>query len=189
MGAGLTVSEMMSSNPQVWESDKSRLRMVHVDEPGIRTVQIAGSVPDEMAQAARINVENGAQIIDINMGCPAKKVNRKLAGSALLQYPEQVKSILTAVVNAVDVPVTLKIRTGWDPEHRNCVEIAQLAEDCGIQALTIHGRTRACFFRETRNTAVFGQLSRKFPFRLSRMVTLPTRLKPGLCSTIRELML
>jgi len=146
MGAGLTVSEMMSSNPQVWESDKSRLRMVHVDEPGIRTVQIAGSVPEEMADAARINVESGAQIIDINMGCPAKKVNRKLAGSALLQYPDQVKSILTAVVSAVDVPVTLKIRTGWSPDHRNCVEIAQLAEDCGIQALTIHGRTRACLF-------------------------------------------
>ncbi|NCH72654.1 tRNA dihydrouridine synthase DusB [Cronobacter dublinensis] len=147
MGAGLTVSEMMSSNPEVWASDKSRLRMVHVDEPGIRTVQIAGSVPEEMAEAARINVENGAQIIDINMGCPAKKVNRKLAGSALLQYPELVKSILTAVVNAVDVPVTLKIRTGWDPANRNCVEIAQLAEECGIQALTIHGRTRACLFQ------------------------------------------
>ncbi|ELQ6219419.1 tRNA dihydrouridine synthase DusB [Cronobacter turicensis] len=146
MGAGLTVSEMMSSNPEVWASDKSRLRMVHVDEPGIRTVQIAGSVPEEMAEAARINVDNGAQIIDINMGCPAKKVNRKLAGSALLQYPELVKSILTAVVNAVDVPVTLKIRTGWDPANRNCVEIAQLAEECGIQALTIHGRTRACLF-------------------------------------------
>lgn len=147
MGAGLTVSEMMSSNPEVWASDKSRLRMVHVDEPGIRTVQIAGSVPEEMAEAARINVENGAQIIDINMGCPAKKVNRKLSGSALLQYPELVKSILTAVVNAVDVPVTLKIRTGWDPANRNCVEIAQLAEECGIQALTIHGRTRACLFQ------------------------------------------
>ncbi|EOC1334082.1 tRNA dihydrouridine synthase DusB [Cronobacter turicensis] len=147
MGAGLTVSEMMSSNPEVWASDKSRLRMVHVDEPGIRTVQIAGSVPEEMAEAARINVDNGAQIIDINMGCPAKKVNRKLAGSALLQYPELVKSILTAVVNAVDVPVTLKIRTGWDPANRNCVEIAQLAEECGIQALTIHGRTRACLFQ------------------------------------------
>lgn len=147
MGAGLTVSEMMSSNPEVWASDKSRLRMVHVDEPGIRTVQIAGSVPEEMAEAAHINVENGAQIIDINMGCPAKKVNRKLAGSALLQYPELVKSILTAVVNAVDVPVTLKIRTGWDPANRNCVEIAQLAEECGIQALTIHGRTRACLFQ------------------------------------------
>ncbi|RVS66126.1 tRNA dihydrouridine synthase DusB, partial [Citrobacter freundii] len=92
--------------------------MVHVDEPGIRTVQIAGSDPVEMADAARINVESGAQIIDINMGCPAKKVNRKLAGSALLQYPDLVKSILTEVVNAVDVPVTLKIRTGWAPEHR-----------------------------------------------------------------------
>ena len=146
MGAGMTVSEMLSSNPEVWASDKSRLRMVHSDEPGIRTVQIAGSDPEEMAQAARINAASGAQVIDINMGCPAKKVNRKMAGSALLQYPEVVKSILSAVVNAVDVPVTLKIRTGWDKEHRNCVEIAQLAERCGIQALTIHGRTRACLF-------------------------------------------
>jgi len=146
MGAGMTVSEMMSSNPEVWASDKSRLRMVHSDEPGIRTVQIAGCDPDDMAEAARINVASGAQVIDINMGCPAKKVNRKMAGSALLQYPDVVKSILTAVVNAVEVPVTLKIRTGWDTENRNCTEIAQLAERCGIQALTIHGRTRACLF-------------------------------------------
>ena len=142
----MTVSEMMSSNPEVWASDKSRLRMVHSDEPGIRTVQIAGCDPDEMAEAARINVASGAQVIDINMGCPAKKVNRKMAGSALLQYPEVVKNILTAVVNAVEVPVTLKIRTGWDRDNRNCTEIAQLAERCGIQALTIHGRTRACLF-------------------------------------------
>lgn len=99
-----------------------------------------------MAAAAVINVANGAQLIDINMGCPAKKVNRKLAGSALLQYPDLIKQILTAVVRAVDVPVTLKIRTGWAPDHRNCVQIAQLAEDCGIQAITIHGRTRACLF-------------------------------------------
>lgn len=146
MGAGMAVSEMLSSNPEVWRTDKSRLRMVHSDEPGIRAVQIAGCDPDDMAAAARINVANGAQIIDINMGCPAKKVNRKLAGSALLQYPDLVKQILSAVVNAVDVPVTLKIRTGWAPEHRNCIEIAQLAESCGIQALTIHGRTRACLF-------------------------------------------
>lgn len=185
MGAGLTVSEMMSSNPQVWESDKSRLRMVHVDEPGIRTVQIAGSDPVEMADAARINVESGAQIIDINMGCPAKKVNRKLAGSALLQYPDLVKSILIGVVNAVDVPVTLKIRTGWAPEHRNCVEIAQLAEDCSIQALTIHRHTAPVCSTEKLNTTVFGQLSRKFPFRLSRMATLLTRIKPELFSTIQ----
>ena len=99
-----------------------------------------------MAAAAGINADSGAQIIDINMGCPAKKVNRKMAGSALLQYPDLVKQILSTVVKAVDVPVTLKIRTGWAPEHRNCVEIAKLAEDCGIQALTIHGRTRACLF-------------------------------------------
>lgn len=112
-------------------------------------------------------------------------MNRKLAGSALLQYPDVVKSILTEVVNAVDVPVTLKIRTGWAPEHRNCEEIAQLAEDCGIQALTIHGRTRACLFNGEAEMTVFGQLSRKFPFRLSRMATLLTRLKPELCSTIQ----
>lgn len=146
MGAGMTVSEMLSSNPEVWRTDKSRLRMVHSDEPGIRAVQIAGSDPADMAAAAVINVANGAQLIDINMGCPAKKVNRKLAGSALLQYPDLIKRILMAVVHAVDVPVTLKIRTGWAPDHRNCVQIAQLAEDCGIQAITIHGRTRACLF-------------------------------------------
>lgn len=109
-------------------------------------VQIAGSDPADMAAAAVINVANGAQLIDINMGCPAKKVNRKLAGSALLQYPDLIKQILMAVVHAVDAPVTLKIRTGWAPDHRNCVQIAQLAEDCGIQAITIHGRTRACLF-------------------------------------------
>lgn len=119
MGADMTVSEMLSSNPQVWKTDKSRLRMIHSDELGIRSVQIAGSDPDEMPAAARINVENGAQIIDINMGCPApaKKVNRKLAGSPLLRYPELIEKILLAVVNAVDVPVTLKVRTGWSPEN------------------------------------------------------------------------
>lgn len=147
MGAGMTVSEMLSSNPQVWQTDKSRLRMVHSDELGIRSVQIAGSDPVDMAAAAKINADSGAQIIDINMGCPAKKVNKKLAGSALLRHPELVAEILSAVVNAVDVPVTLKIRTGWSPDERNCVEIAKLAERCGIQALTIHGRTRECLFK------------------------------------------
>lgn len=122
MGAGMTVSEMLSSNPEVWRTDKSKLRMVHFDEPGIRAVQIAGCDPQDMAQAARINVENGAQLIDINMGCPAKKVNRKLAGSALLQYPELVGRILRAVVNAVDVPVTLKTRTGWDPSNATALK-------------------------------------------------------------------
>lgn len=146
LGAAMAVSEMLSCNPQVWQSDKSRLRMVHQDEPGLRAVQIAGSDPAEMAYAAKLNADHGAQLIDINMGCPAKKVNRKLAGSALLQYPEQVEQILTAVVNAVDLPVTLKIRTGWSTEQRNGVAIAQLAQACGIRALTVHGRTRACLF-------------------------------------------
>ena len=145
-GAGLTFSEMMSTNPQVWHTEKSKLRLAHHQDAGINAVQIAGSDPDEMAQAAQVNVEYGAQIIDINMGCPAKKVNRKMAGSALLQYPKLVRQILETVVKSVEVPVTLKIRTGWDLENRNCVEIAKIAEQSGIQALTIHGRTRACKF-------------------------------------------
>ncbi|QYJ86469.1 tRNA dihydrouridine synthase DusB [Shewanella mesophila] len=146
-GAALAVSEMLSSNPDVWDTDKSRQRMAHAGEDGIRSVQIAGADPDMMAHAAVVNVQQGAQIIDINMGCPAKKVNKKLAGSALLQQPEQVKAILQAVVAAVDVPVTLKIRTGWAPEHRNGVHIAQIAEDCGIASLAVHGRTRQCMYK------------------------------------------
>lgn len=145
-GAGLTFSEMMSTNPGVWHTEKSKLRLAHHQDAGVNAVQIAGSDPQEMAQAARINVNYGAEIIDINMGCPAKKVNRKMAGSALLQYPDLVKQILETVVNAVTVPVTLKIRTGWDKENRNCLEIAKIAEQAGIQAITIHGRTRACLF-------------------------------------------
>ena len=146
-GAGLAVSEMMSSNPLVWQSEKSLKRMTHADETGLRSVQIAGADPQQMAEAAQFNVEHGAQIIDINMGCPAKKVNKKLAGSALLQYPDLVEQIIQAVVGAVDVPVTLKIRTGWDPEHKNGVQIARLAEDNGIQALAVHGRTKACMYK------------------------------------------
>ncbi|MGS0682774.1 tRNA dihydrouridine synthase DusB [Shewanella sp. 125m-7] len=146
-GAALAVSEMLSSNPDVWDTDKSRLRMTHAGEDGIRSVQIAGADPELMANAAVVNVQQGAQIIDINMGCPAKKVNKKLAGSALLQDPVQVEAILRAVVAAVDVPVTLKIRTGWAPEHRNGVHIAQIAEDCGIASLAVHGRTRQCMYK------------------------------------------
>jgi tRNA-dihydrouridine synthase B len=138
---------MMSSNPLVWQSEKSLKRMSHSDESGIRSVQIAGADPRQMAEAAQFNVEHGAQIIDINMGCPAKKVNKKLAGSALLQFPELVEEIVQAVVGAVNVPVTLKIRTGWDPEHRNGVQIARIAEDNGIQALAVHGRTKACMYK------------------------------------------
>lgn len=147
MGAGLVVSEMLSSNPKVWNTVKSQLRMNHQGESGVRSVQIAGSEPHLMAQAAQFNVENGAQIIDINMGCPAKKVNKKLAGSALLQQPELVESIVKAVVKAVQVPVTLKIRTGWDTDNRNGVHIAQIAEANGIQSLAVHGRTRACMYK------------------------------------------
>lgn len=147
LGAGMAVGEMMSSNPKVWDTTKSRLRMAHSDEAGIRSVQIAGSCPDELARAAELNAEHGAQIIDINMGCPAKKVNKKLAGSALLREPELVDKITRAVVDAVDVPVTLKIRTGWCPETRNGVEIANIAQSNGIQALAVHGRTRACLYK------------------------------------------
>lgn len=147
LGAGLTFSEMMSTNPEVWHTEKSKLRLAHHEEIGINAVQIAGSDPTEMAEAAKVNVAYGAEIIDINMGCPAKKVNKKMAGSALLREPSLVAEILDAVVNAVDVPVTLKIRTGWDKENRNCLEIARIAEQAGISALTIHGRTKACLFQ------------------------------------------
>jgi tRNA-dihydrouridine synthase B len=138
---------MLSSNPRVWNTAKSMQRMDHSGESGIRSVQIAGADPDLMAEAAKFNVANGAQIIDINMGCPAKKVNKKLAGSALLQYPDLVESIVRSVVDAVSVPVTLKIRTGWDTDNRNGVEIARIAQENGIQSLAVHGRTRACMYK------------------------------------------
>lgn len=147
LGAGMAVSEMLLANPDVWDTQKTRMRMDHSAEDGLRSVQIAGADPEMMAFAARYNVKQGAQIVDINMGCPAKKVNKKLAGSALLRYPDQVKAICRAVVDAVEVPVTLKIRTGWDPDNRNGVEIARIAEDCGIAALAVHGRTRACLYK------------------------------------------
>lgn len=146
-GAGMAVSEMMSSNPKTWNTSKSQQRRVHAGESGIRSVQIAGADPKQMAEAAQFSVENGAQIIDINMGCPAKKVNKKLAGSALLQRPDIIEKILIEVVNAVDVPVTLKTRTGWDTDNKNCVEVATMAEACGIKALALHGRTRSCMYK------------------------------------------
>jgi tRNA-dihydrouridine synthase B len=147
MGAGMAVSEMLSSNPKVWNTEKSKNRMQHTDKAGVRAVQIAGSEPSELAFAAQMNVANGAQIIDINMGCPAKKVNKKLAGSALLKEPQLVEQIVRAVVDAVDVPVTLKIRTGWCENTRNGIEIAKIAEANGIQSLAVHGRTRCDFYK------------------------------------------
>ncbi len=145
-GAGLAVSEMVASNPVLRHHPRTLLRAEHSENTGLRSVQILGTNPHYLAEAARFNVENGAQIIDINMGCPAKKVCSVAAGSALLRDEKLVKQILDAVVNAVDVPVTLKIRTGWDVENKNALTIAKIAEDSGISALTIHGRTRACKF-------------------------------------------
>ena len=147
MGAGLAVSEMVSSNPKVWNTEKSKLRMLHSADAGIRSVQLAGSCPDELAFAAKINADNGAQIIDINMGCPAKKVNKKLAGSALLREPARVEQIVKSVVNSVNIPVTLKIRTGWCENSRNGIEIARIAQDNGIASLAVHGRTRNDFYK------------------------------------------
>lgn len=143
LGAGMAVSEMITANKALWASKKSLLRANHEGEPEPRSVQIAGADPQMMAEAARHNVAEGAHIIDINMGCPAKKVCNVMAGSALLQHEKLVAEILEAVVNAVNVPVTLKIRTGWDRDNRNGVRIARIAEDAGIQALAVHGRTRA----------------------------------------------
>ena len=147
MGAGLVVSEMVTSDVRLWNTRKSRLRLDHTGEPEPRSVQITGGDPEMMAEAARRNVEMGAQILDINMGCPAKKVCNKAAGSALMKDEALVKEILMAVVTAVDIPVTLKIRTGWSPDQRNGVTIARIAEDCGIQALAVHGRTRSCMYK------------------------------------------
>jgi tRNA-dihydrouridine synthase B len=145
-GAALAVSEMVSARPELRNSRKTRLRLDHAGEPSPVSVQIAGADPAMMAAAARLNVAEGAEIIDINMGCPAKKVCNAAAGSALLSDEALVARILDAVVSAVDAPVTLKIRTGPAPERRNALSIARIAESAGIQALAIHGRTRACMF-------------------------------------------
>jgi tRNA-dihydrouridine synthase B len=147
MGAGLAVSEMVTSNSLLYGSEKTLRRANHEGEVDPISVQIAGADPAMMAEAAKHNVDNGAQIIDINMGCPAKKICNVMAGSALLKDEPLVAQILKAVVNAVNVPVTLKIRTGWDKDNRNAIEIAKMAEDIGVQALAMHGRTRACLYK------------------------------------------
>jgi tRNA-dihydrouridine synthase B len=143
MGAGLAVSEMTTADPRLWNTRKSLRRMDHEGEPEPVSVQIAGYDPGMLADAARYNADNGAQIVDINMGCPAKKVCNVWAGSALLQDEPLVGRILEAVVKSVDIPVTLKIRTGWDRDNRNALTIARIAQDAGIAALAVHGRTRA----------------------------------------------
>jgi tRNA-dihydrouridine synthase B len=146
MGAGMAASEMVTADTRLWQTTKTRHRLDHSGEAEPRIVQIAGGSAAMVAEAARRNAAAGAQIIDINMGCPAKKVCNQAAGSALLRDEPLVHEILTAAVRAVDIPVTLKIRTGWHPEHRNGVRIARLAEDAGVAALAVHGRTRAEHF-------------------------------------------
>ncbi|HEX7029489.1 MAG TPA: tRNA dihydrouridine synthase DusB [Gammaproteobacteria bacterium] len=147
LGAGMAVSEMVTSDVRLWNSRKTRHRLNHGGEDSPRIVQIAGGDPEMMAEAAVLNAEFGAEIIDINMGCPAKKVCNKAAGSALLRDEGLVREILDAVVGSVDLPVTLKIRTGWDRENRNGIRIAEIAQDAGIQALAVHGRTRADLYK------------------------------------------
>ena len=147
MGAGMAVSEMVASNSLLWGSEKTIRRGNHEGEVDPRVIQIAGADPAMMAEAARYNVDKGAQIIDINMGCPAKKICNVYAGSALLKDEALVAKIVDAVVKAVDVPVTLKIRTGWNTENRNALRIAKIAEDHGIRSLAMHGRTRACMYQ------------------------------------------
>jgi len=157
-GAGMTCSEMTTADTRLWQTAKSRLRLDLDMDARPRVVQIAGSDPRMLATAATACVDRGAQIIDINMGCPAKKVCKRLAGSALLQDEQLVQQILESVVNAVDVPVTLKMRTGWDADHRNGVEIAGIAERAGVQALTVHGRTRACRFKGEAEYDTIGKI-------------------------------
>jgi len=158
MGAALAAGEMLSADPRLWDTRESRRRRDHSDEPEPRVVQIAGGDPAMMAEAARRNVDAGAQIIDVNMGCPAKKVCNRDAGSALLRDETLVAAILEATVEAAGVPVTLKIRTGWDANLRNGVDIARIAESAGVQALAVHGRTRACRFEGTAEYATIAAI-------------------------------
>jgi tRNA-dihydrouridine synthase B len=157
-GAGMTTSEMTTADISLWDTPESRRRLDIDNDAEPRVVQIAGSAPRQMAHAAKLCAGRGAQIIDINMGCPARKVCRRLAGSALLRDEGLVARIFDAVVAAVDVPVTVKIRTGWDRHHRNGIAIARLAEQCGIQALAVHGRTRACRFKGNAEYGTIAQI-------------------------------
>ena len=179
MGAGMAISEMVSSNSLLWGSEKTQRRANHDGETEPKSVQIAGAEPAMMAEAAKRNADQGAQIIDINMGCPAKKVCNVMAGSALLQNQNLVKEILEAVVGAVDIPVTLKIRTGWDKENRNAPIIAKIAEDSGIQALAIHGRTRACHYKGDAEYDTIAEVKQKIsiPVIANGDITTPEKAK------------
>jgi tRNA-dihydrouridine synthase B len=185
LGADLCVSEMVTSEKRLWNSRKTQLRLNHQGEKGIRSVQIAGTDPMKLADAAQFNVDNGAEIIDINMGCPAKKVCNVQAGSALLKDEPLVQRILSTVVDAVDVPVTLKIRTGWDDENRNAVDIAKIAENSGIQALVVHGRTRADAYRcdAEYDTIACVKAAVKIPVIANGDITSPEKAKQVLTHT------
>ena len=179
LGAGMAVSEMVSSNSLLYGSEKTRRRANHEGEADPISVQIVGADPKMLAQAAQYNVDEGAQIIDINMGCPAKKICNVMAGSALLQNEPLVATLLEAVVSAVSVPVTLKIRTGWDKNNRNAVRIAQIAEASGIQALAIHGRTRACAYTGNAeyDTIAAVKASVKIPVIANGDITTPEKVR------------
>ena len=185
MGAGMAVSEMVSSNSLLWGSKKTQRRANHDGEVSPVSVQIAGADPLMLAAAARYNVDNGAQIIDINMGCPAKKICNVMAGSALLQDEQLVGRILDAVVKAVDIPVTLKIRTGWDKQHKNALSIAHIAENSGVQALAIHGRTRACAYTGTAeyDTIAAVKAAIKIPVIANGDITTPEKAREILAYT------
>ncbi|MEO7781182.1 MAG: tRNA dihydrouridine synthase DusB [Candidatus Nitrotoga sp.] len=185
MGAGMAVSEMVSSNSLLWGSKKTERRANHEGEVSPISVQIAGADPQMLAAAAKYNAENGAQIIDINMGCPAKKICNVMAGSALLQDEKLVERILIAVVRAVDIPITLKIRTGWDKQHKNALSIAHIAENSGIQALAIHGRTRACAYTGTAeyDTIAAVKAAVKIPVIANGDITTPEKAKQILAYT------
>ena len=185
LGAGLCVSEMTTSDPRFWNTPKSLRRMDHIGEPEPVSVQIAGTEPAQLAEAARYNAAHGAELIDINMGCPAKKVCNVAAGSALLRDEALVARILEAVVGAVDVPVTLKIRTGWCRETRNALTIARIAEDSGIAALTIHGRTRNDFYEGEAEYATIAAVKAavRIPVIANGDVTSPHKAKAVLDAT------
>ena len=185
MGAGLAVSEMTTADPRLWNTRKSLRRMDHEGEPEPVSVQIAGYDPGMLAEAARYNADNGAQIVDINMGCPAKKVCNVWSGSALLQDEPLVGRILHAVVKAVDIPVTLKTRTGWDRDNRNALTIARIAQDAGIAALAVHGRTRADKYEGEAEfaTIVAVKASVSIPVLATGDITTPDRAREVLALT------
>jgi tRNA-dihydrouridine synthase B len=179
MGAGMVVSEMVGSNSLLRGSQKTLRRASHDNECSPKSIQIVGFDPQMMAEAAKINQDMGAEIIDINMGCPAKKICNTLSGSALLRDESLVANILEAIVNAVEIPVTLKIRTGWCPNSRNGVKIAQIAQDSGIQALSVHGRTRSCFFKGEAEFDTIAEIKQaiKIPVIANGDITTPERAK------------